>query len=130
MSPAKPDRKWHHDWRLYLAFFGVTSFGGLVSQAQKVIGYLAAPAIEHADSSAQHNMRSMLREFADTVSARQAKGQQEVLDSLGAVKDVVSRMPGARRAAEELRRDRDRRRSIFGMADNSRSVWNDLKGQQ
>lgn len=128
MSPAKPDRKWYQDWRFILPFCGVTSLTGAITTGKKVIGFFASDAIHQADSTSKAAMRSMLREFADTVSARQAKGQQEVLDSLGAVKDVVSRMPGARRAADELRRDRDRRRSIFGMADNSRSVWN--KGQE
>jgi hypothetical protein len=117
---------WWKQWRTIAAFVGISSLGGLISVSQKVVGYLAAPAIQAADSSAQRAWRETAKALADTIAARQmvvseeaarrqSRGFDSVFNRLDRIEDVVSRMPGASRAGEESRRAREIRQRTFGV---------------
>lgn len=117
MSPAKPDRKWYQDWRFILPFCGVTSLTGAITTGKKVVGFFASDAIHHADSTNKVEMRVMFRELIDTLMVNQKRNNGEILSSLDDIKDVVSRMPGAKAAREQIRRDSVRKARVFGWAE-------------
>lgn len=108
---------WLKDWRTILAFCGITGIGGIWTTGQKIVGFLVAPAIHQADSTGRQAMRAMLQEFADTLTTQNRRNKGEILQSIDDIKDVVSRMPGAKAAREQIRRDSVRRARVFGWAE-------------
>jgi sensor histidine kinase regulating citrate/malate metabolism len=120
-TPTDPKPySWLKDWRVLLAFFGITGFGTLITKLQWAVGALAAPTIQRADSLNRIANREMISSFTEVILSEQKKGNIAVMASLGEVKDVVSRMQGAKAASDRLRRekeDRKRREAIFGFAE-------------
>lgn len=108
---------WLKDWRVILAFCGVTSLGGAITTGKKVVGFFASDAIHQADSTNKQAMRAMLSEFSELIITQNIKNNQQVIRSIEDVKDVVSRMPGAKAAREQIRRDSINKARVFGWAE-------------
>lgn len=121
MGP-KSQTPWYKDFKAWLfiaGFCGVTSLGTLIAQGQKVIGYLAAPTVRAADSSGREAVKVMMHELRDTILAANKRDHAAAMTAISEVREVVERMPGAKRAGEQIRREREARRT----------VWNNLKGE-
>ena len=121
-------RKWDAKTIIFvLGFLGVSSIGGLLSQAQRVTGWLAWPAIESAQGKALDSLRAWHREDSRAIAAMAVK-----VDSIAARQAIVvatiSEMPGAAAAARRRRaKEKARREDLFPI-DDDRSSFRSLKG--
>ncbi|MEO7778508.1 MAG: hypothetical protein ABIY63_13330 [Fibrobacteria bacterium] len=130
MSLPTPIEK--KDWKaifIILGFFGVGSFSVLVSRVQQIIGWMAWPAIENAQTKALDSLRAWRAEDQRVLHAVAVK-----VDSIAARQEIVvatiAEMPGASAAARRRRaKERAKRDPLFPI-DDDRSSFRDTKGDR
>lgn len=127
-KPTKWDLK---TWLTVAAFFGVGSFGTLLSQAQRIAGWLAGPTIEAHQARALAHQDSSQAVKWDSLRSWRAQ-DREAIKALGLKVDnvaaTVAELPGAADAARRRKAREQAQRDIAGRYLADRSVWRALKG--
>jgi hypothetical protein len=124
--PTKWDLK---TWLTLGAFFGVGSFGTLISQAQRIAGWLAGPTIESHQARALAHQDSAQAVKWDSLRTWRAQ-DRDAIKALGSKVDnvaaTVAELPGAAEAARRRQAREQAQRDIAGRALAERT-WRALK---
>lgn len=97
-SPQKWDAK---TILVILGFFGIGSFGTLLSQAQRVTGWMAGPTIQAAQAPALARIETVAGQVGHLVDEA-----EETQKSIKEIKEMLNGIPSVR-ASEKLRRARE-----------------------
>lgn len=130
-SPSKWDAK---TLIFVFAFFGVTSFGTLLSQAQRITGWLAGPAIDSAQGRALGHQDSANAIRWDSLKAWRME-DRESIRKIGAKVDTMAstlaEVPGISAAARRRRAREQAQREIVGSRGltDDRSSFRAYKGE-
>lgn len=137
-KPTKWDLK---TWLTLAAFFGVGSFGTLLSQAQRITGWLAGPYIEQTQSRGLDSLRAWHRTDLEAHAAQAAatKALSDKVDTIASrqrfLTDVVSSTADGKAAARRIRakqKESQERESLFGdrrIIADERTTYRGYKGE-
>lgn len=128
----KPVRQWDPKTVMFVAgFLGVTSIGGLLSQAQRLTGWLAWPTIEAAQGNALDSLRAWHAEDRRALDAMAAK-IDTVASRQALVIATIEEMPGAAAAAKRRRAKKKAKEDFLSTHDLAidRSVYRNTKGDR
>lgn len=103
---------------IVFGLFGVTTFGGLLSRAQQIMGWLAGPTIESTQARGLAKVDSSQARSIEAIKDVIRRENQETRAMIDDLKITLADVPGVqeaqkrRRAREKILRDMQFRRSV------------------